>query len=279
VNEDDQTAGQASRPAQARAVVPLRASRPPDRWAHRRGEPRVFALAWTLFLFAATLVTFVAAQSAAVGDRSLVRAAAQLLVLAATLGLTVLWPMARLSQWPDYRPVSGTARDLLVLLIPVQAMLWPQAMWWLARWPTSVVGALDLLLLCWGVLIGGVLACFQAARARAMRSGQAWNPGRSAGAMVIILVLVGAGASAVAIGRAGPPPSGDVVPPDFRPSWLFSPLTAVFEITRDRTWSGVTAAVAPGHILALLITGLLGLPAWLLARWIERGSRAPAGLH
>lgn len=250
-----------------------------DRWAHRRGEPRVFALAWTLFLFAATLITFVAAQSAGIGDRSLVRSAAQMLVFAAALGLTVLWPMARLCQAPDTHPVSGTAKDLLVLLIPLQAMLWPQAMWWLARWPLAVIGAADLVLVSWAFFVGGLLACFQAARARRARAGQQWGASQNVTAMVLIVLIVATGALA-ALSDGPPPLSGaDVVPPSIRPAWLLSPFTAVFETTRDRAWSGTTASVTPGHILASFLTALFGLPGWLLAARLQRGPRPPAGLH
>lgn len=252
-----------------------------DRWAHRRGEPRVFALAWTIFLFAATLATFVAAQSASGGDRGLVRAAAQMLVFASALGVTVLWPMVRLSQWPDGRPVWGSLRDLVVLLVPLQAMLWPQAMWWLARWPAPVIVALDLLLLCWGVLVGGLLAWCQALRLRALRDpdpARAWGPARSAGAMVLFVLLAGAGAAG-ALGGGPLLTGGDLTPPAWRPGWMLSPLTGVFEITRDRTWSGDIARVAPGHLWLMLAAGVCGLPAWLMAWRIGRGSGRAVGLR
>ena len=37
---------------------PVREIVPEDPWAHRRGEPRVFAFLWTMFLFGATAATF-----------------------------------------------------------------------------------------------------------------------------------------------------------------------------------------------------------------------------
>jgi hypothetical protein len=255
-----------------------------DPWAHRRGEPRVFALAWTIFLFAATITTFVAAQRAGIGDRALVRAAARMLVFASAAGVTVLWPMVRLSQWPDPRPVGGTARDLLVMLAPVQAMIWPQAMWWLARWPVPVVASVDALLVAWGVLVGGVLACAQACRLRRMyRSGLDQGAMSSAarggvGWMVVFIALACAGSLAT-VGSGEPFGGGDVSPPDVRPSWMLSPLSGVFELTRDRTWSGAVAEVSPGHWGALALIAASGLPAWFVAWGLGRGMKAVSGLH
>jgi hypothetical protein len=262
----------------ARATV-VKKPRKPDPWAHRRGEPRLFVFGWTLFLFAATVSTFVAAQRAGVADRSIVRGAARLLVLAATVGVVVLWPMVRLSQWPDPRPVRGTFRDLVVLLVPLQAMLWPLAMPWLAHWPLPVVGAVDLLLFSWAALIGGVLALAQAMRLRAWRLGAPWGGAPTAWAMLIVLLTAGLGAVGAAMPAPNPLGAPDVRPPEFRLGWMLSPVTAVFEITRDRTWSGLTARVTPFHTLTLLFTAAAALPVWFVAARLERGLKAPSRLH
>lgn len=247
-----------------------------DRWAHRRGEPRIFVFAWTLFLFAATISTFVAAQAMGGGDRAVIRSAAQMLVLVGTIGVTLLWPMTRLCQLPEPHPVRGTSRDLVVMLVPVQAMLWPQAMWWLARWPLGVILAVDLVLIAWGVLAGGVLAFIQSLRVRAP---ERWGASRLTLAMLALTIVVAGGALVARPQPLTAPYAGDVTPPTFRASWMLSPLTAVLEITRERTWTGVPAFVTPSHFTALALTLLAGLPAWGVAASLRRGRGGPARLH
>ena len=267
--------------AQPAPDVPAPPARPTrhDPWAHRRGEPRIFVFGWTVFLFVATLVTFVSAQAAAGGDRAVIRSAARLLVLASAIGITVLWPMVRLSQWPEPHPVRGTFRDLVVLLVPVQAMLWPQTMWWLAHWPMSVVGAVDLLLVCWGALAGGVVALVQTLRWREWRRTGAVSWGLPVVGMIASVVLVTLGALPAISGIADPFTGSDTRPPDVRVGWMLSPFTGIFEVARERAWAGVPAAVRPAHAAALLLGLLMSVPVWAVAARLTRGLPRAPGLH
>src|SRR5262245_36263588 len=109
-------------PAVAPSAPPARRV---DRWAHRRGEPRVFAFLWTLFLFAATATTFLAALSAGSSTPDVMRPATRALLAVTITGIVLVWPMIRLSQSADRHPIGGVAQDLVVILIPVQAVIWP----------------------------------------------------------------------------------------------------------------------------------------------------------
>ena len=132
---------------------------PADRWAHRRAEPRPLAFVWTMFLAVASGVTLATLVAQGATGHDVYRPSARGLFALIAFGLTVLWPMLRLSQAPPDEPAGhSVAKDLTVLLAPVQAILWPQAMIFLANWPMRVVGACALLLAAWSVLSGAVLA-------------------------------------------------------------------------------------------------------------------------
>src|SRR5262245_5977866 len=64
-----------------------------DRWAHRRGEPRVFAFLWTIYLVGATGLAL-----ASVGARGQVpievyRPVAQVLLVTVSAGVVIVWPL------------------------------------------------------------------------------------------------------------------------------------------------------------------------------------------
>src|SRR5262249_35293851 len=104
----------------------LRPRRKPDPWAHRRGEPRLFAFLWTLFLFAPTGATFMAAAPPGGASPDVMRPATRALLAVTAAGVCILWPMVRLSQLADEHPIAGVIQDLVVVLIPAQAVIWPQ---------------------------------------------------------------------------------------------------------------------------------------------------------
>src|SRR5947207_1904454 len=81
-----------------------RSRRRADPWAHRRGEPRIFAFLWTLFLFAATGFTFMAAVSMGGTSADVMRPATRALLAVTAAGVVLIWPMVRLSQAPDEHP-------------------------------------------------------------------------------------------------------------------------------------------------------------------------------
>lgn len=222
-----------------------------DRWAHRRGEPRVFAALWAMYLFGSAVVALGASGMAGLVTADVYRPAARLMLGMLAFGIAVVWPMLRLSQEAPERPVRAFGADLLVVLLPTQVLLWTQALPWMAAWPVGVVGATTVELGAWALVVSGLLALYFTLGAPLPR----WL------AMAGVLVTALAGPALVML-RGSDVPAG---PERFDPLMMGSVLTAVFETTRDRSWLGVPAAVAPGHWFAGAFTGLVGLLFWSIA--------------
>ncbi len=236
----------------------------PD-WSHRRGEPRGLALAWALYLMLAMMGSLMPAMTLGRFDPDVFRPAARVLSAVIVVGLVVLWPMLRLSQRPAGGVPGGRiGRDLVVLLIPAMTLVWPQVL--LAGWSIETVSAVSALLVVWSLVAA---------------SGLSWWRGcggekRSAGvAVMVLLVLLVAGLPPV-LWRSGVlevSPAGRGV----TPGWMWTPVTSVLEILRDRSWSGHPADVSAGHwvwIVRLLVgaSGLLWLTVWCRGRG---GARLP----
>lgn len=251
---------------------------PNGSWAHRRGEPRVFAFGWTAILLLATAATLFASGLGWVFSDEAFRANAQRLMLVLVLATTVLWPMLRLSQ---ARPACGGPRavigDLPVVLIPMQAVIWPQALP-PAAWPASVTAAVALTLAAWACIVGALLAA-------ALGPGRAGASAREAvapkddlrpGARTLwMAVTIGVATLGMAPALTLAPTGPDA--PPTRPLWLLSPFTGVYELTRDRSWTGQHTMVTPAHWRAVGMTwaaaGGLGL---LAAGWSEARRRGVA---
>lgn len=227
--------------------------RPPPRgrsWAHRRGEPRIFAFFWTLYMLLATIGAFWSIGAPTAQDAMSLRPAARTVLAAITIGIAVLWPMLRLSQ-PERHPtlrwaLRSVGQDLFVLLVPAQAVIWPQIA--MAGWPVGVVGALACGLTAWGFLLGAVLVI---AYVTPHLSRWWW--------MLLFVVIAGVG-PLVALG----PARGVGDQSDFGWWWMTSPVTTGFEITRDRPWTGASAAVSSGHWGAIGGVALAAGLAWMV---------------
>lgn len=208
-------------------------TRHPD-WSHRRGEPRVFALLWMLYLMGVTGMMFASLSDAHFVSPSITRPAARAMVLATTAGLVLFWPALRLCQHPPHNPVRSAVRDLFVLLIPAQAVVWPHALPVLADWPGPVLLAVAATMGAWSLVVAGLIALADAGP-RAGRARGWW--------MALVLgVVLGAPAFALATARIDP------APPDApRPGWMASPLTAIAEVTRERSASGTLTPVSGTH--------------------------------
>jgi hypothetical protein len=250
-----------------RPAIVLPPSANADRWAHRRGEPRVFVLLWTTFLFTATLLTLTGVGLGGYVTADVYRPAARMLMLTVAAGIALLWPMIRLSQdTPAHAPAAATAQDVFIVLLPTQAVIWPQ--YWLAGWPIPVLLAISALLTAWALVVGGVLALALGRLAGAGHAARAWW-------MVGLLVLTTWGALGAFLDRGDQPgmPSNRG-----RVAWMLSPLTGVAELTRDRSWTGRPAAVYREHVLAILWTAGIAAPLWVAAA--SRRGRSPVrGLH
>ena len=98
-----------------------------DRWAHRRGEPRLFAFLWTLFLLGATLLGFGSLGAIGMIDAGTYRAVARVILVSVAVGVVVVWPMTRLSQvTPARRATRAAFIDFIVIALPLQAVVLPQ---------------------------------------------------------------------------------------------------------------------------------------------------------
>ena len=192
----------------------------PDRWAHRRGEPRVWALLWSCYLLAACILALFTPASRWSFDTQQVRASCTLLLALIHLGVFVAWPLLRLSQLPPRIPSRAAAIDVLIVALPAVAILAP--MGFLTKWSPSLVGALTLSMLGWTALAGAMVALGMRAHGTLARA--AWM------ALCVALVAVGPLIGLIAAGAAtgaGATPS----PGLWRASMLASPVGAPFALT------------------------------------------------
>ena len=229
-------------------------------WSHRRGEPRVMALCWMIYLMGATIVMFASMSRAHTISLSITRPAAQTMMLLIVFGFSILWPMLRLSQrHPMHGHVWFVLRDVFVLFVPLQAVLWPQVSGILANWSYAAVGSISLMCGCWMILIAGVLAL--ALRSIARRD-TALN--RGVWMTIVVSILIAAPMIGV-LGQITPP-----VPIDQpRVGWLMSPFTAVLELVRDREATGAAVRIYPAQVRMLIAIGCVGLALLLIARALE----------
>lgn len=229
-----------------------------DRWAHRRAEPRTFAAIWALYLLGACIVCVGAAGVLGLMATDVYRPAIRMVMVVAGAGLGVVWPLIRLSQDGPQRPVRDCLVDYFVIQGPLQAIVWPQALPWMAAWPWATIAVLGGTFAVWGLLIAGFLAAYFI-----------WLDANRGGIMSRSMAMC----IALAVTLGGPLGAmlahGDLTP------WLLSsPAGAAFEICRDRAWSGASALVMPAHTLALAILGIAGVLVWSVLWVAGRGDRA-----
>lgn len=254
----------------------------PDPWSHRRGEPRGFAVLWMAFLLLSTLTIFLSFGDPIRVTAEGYREGARMLITVIALGITVLWPMLRLCQ---VAPVGGgtvmVVKDLVILLVPLQAVLWPQVI--ITGWTVQAVAAADLLLVSWALIVGAMLALAMGPGRRIRRgeSKLAEDPARAAAGiertfwMISLLAIVGFGPALMLLFRAGGQPLDTEMALLFQ---MASPLTAPWEILRSRIWTGQHAVVHPAHWRAAWMTALFAVSAWILVGILHgAGGRSLAG--
>lgn len=245
----------------------------PDRWAHRRGEPRGFAVLWMCFLLISTLTVFMALGDPVRVTAEGYREGARMLVTVISIGITVMWPMVRLSQ---VSPVGGgmvvVVKDLVILLVPLQAVLWPQVV--ITGWTVSAVAASDVLLISWALIVGAFLSIALGRGRRAKLGEQKLDPDRKAPRpglsrtywMIALIVAILLGPTLLiwlqSIGRA----QSEDVRLLLRMS---SPLTAPWEMLKDRIWTGQHAVVGSAHWRATWMTACFAASAWVLVAIIR----------
>lgn len=191
-----------------------------DPWAHRKGEPRPFALLWAVYLMIGALLTIFAVRSLTIPTTGQFVAGCRAMLALTFIGICVLWPMVRLSQRFPERVARSVWIDAAALLAPAQAVLWPMP--YLTRWGWSVNGALALSMIGWTLTVGALLAFAQRAPGRESRI--LW--------MLLFLALVSAGPLLLlAIASTGRPAPVESL------AWL-SPVTTLYRLTGAP--SGVT---------------------------------------
>ncbi len=237
----------------------------------------MFAFGWTLYLMAVVGLMFAQGGALSTFSAESFRPTARVTMVLLLVGGLVLWPLVRLSQAkPRAGGISATIRDLVVILVPAQALVWPQT--WLADWPLEVVMMLDAVLFVWVMLVGGIIALglgpaegkvtLQALQIEgkevALRT-RSWA--------LLACLLVGI------IGLAVPSFYQTVQPGWYqaRPGWMASPYLSIFEVSRDRAWLPAGAAVSRIHWLWISAVGLAGATVWLMALIVNALRAKPLG--
>lgn len=129
---------------------------PVDPWAHRRGEPRVFAFLWTLYVLVSVAGSILWLATTGLFTASGYGPAARVMLIVLATGVTLVCPMIRLSQVaPDGNLPKAIFVDTLLIQLPVQLVIWPLRI--LAGWPLSVVLAVSTQFLAWGLIAGGAV--------------------------------------------------------------------------------------------------------------------------
>lgn len=246
--------------------TPVRIQPAPDPWAHRRAEPRPLALMWTAYLLIATIACLGPVTAAHYLTPDVYRPAAALLMAAALLGVTIYWPMIRLSQQlPNQRPSRSMFLDSIAIFFPLQATIWPQAMPALSSWNATITAAVALHATAWLAIIGSVLCLALVHITRGEALGISTQLRRTGWMGVCVLLTFAAAVHAFFTGafdHLGTPSSAP-------PTYIWSPASVVFDITADRSWLGVSAQVQPIHWWSGMVLLLAGVCTWILTVVIE----------
>ena len=249
-----------------------------DPYAHRRGEPRGFAVLWLCFLLLSSGIVYTSVGSPSLASAEGYRFASKVLMTVVAVGIVVFWPMLRLSQPSPYSGgPSATLRDLVVVLIPVQAFYWPQVL--LTGWTIDAIALAALIVFAWALITGAVIAL---AIGPATERAKAYSDGHSALAaahhgpgrlqrvlwmLALVLSVLVAPLLSISLGPIEPPESGIGIAGVLAMS---SPLTAPWEILTDRVWTGSRAAVQPGQWRIAVLWTIAGFAAWAVALILTR---------
>lgn len=272
-------------PAELRAAR-KRARTRHDPFAHRRGEPRTFAILWMLFMVAAIMVSLSPVGPSGLMSVETYRPSARLLGALMALGIAVVWPMVRLSQVRPRNPGRAVTQDLVVVMVPIAAMCAAQAAPWMAGWPAGVGAAMALGMLGWSMLVAGILLHVFASEARRDPAPSTLNPrepdhgvnrapdtGTRVSAMLLLMAISIAGPLFSALGYA--PSSavrgGEGITIDW--AMMTSPVGFALEIARDRLWTGRATAISSAHWWGVVMIVALGVAVLASAQIRSRRAR------
>lgn len=234
-----------------------------DPFAHRRGEPRGLAVLWLLYVLLVSAFVFASLGGPMLGSGEGYRQAARVIQTLIAFGSVVLWPMLRLSQSsPPAGGLRSVGADLVVLLIPVQALLWPQAL--LTGWPLSVLACVAIIAAAWTVGVGAAVGW---AIAELPENGVRMSPTGVAGAVraTVLMLIIAASLVGPAFSVALAPVHGAEADPLSDALLLCSPLTAHWVVLQDTVWSGSRAMADPMAWRAAWLTTAASLAAWGIA--------------
>jgi len=230
-------------------------------WSHRKGEPRVFALLWMIFLLATTAFMFARLAKGYSISPSLSRPASREMLVIIALGMSVLWPMTRFSQTiPRPSIVAASLRDMIVILIPMQAIIWPQRLIVLGGWSSPVVVALALHTAAWALLIAGVVSIGSILIAGSNHHNRTRVLVMLASLLVVFVVPL-----IELITLKGAP----ISPAHANLGWMLSPVTGILEITADRSVLGQPAKVFNAHFRMIAAIACVGLAFLIFGRALE----------
>lgn len=227
-------------------------------WSHRRAEPRVLALLWMIYLMGISALMFARLSAGVSISPGISRPASREMLVLASVGLALLYPLCRLSQRSARRPVASAIRDAIVLLVPLQAVLWPQLLIVLGGWNIDVVLALVAHFAAWTLVATGLVAIAHVVIER--DHGANRNVRRAVAMIAIVGAVLVAPALELATLRGAHAGIRDA-----NPGLMLSPITGVLEITRDRAATGVAASVGPLHFRLIAGVACVGTALHLLA--------------
>ena len=225
-----------------------------DRWSHRRGEPRTFAFLWAMFLMFAALVALGVVLTGGIVSLDAYQPLSRGLVVTIAVGVLIFWPLVRLSQdVPEEGSILAMVKDVFIVLVPVQAVVWPQL--FLARWSFETVLAMSLALTAWTLVVGAILVLAMRRRGTIRTAWMLLCVTLAIGGLVI---GIASGASAMVPLRPGEPRAAPAIV-------LASGVGLVSDISADRSWSGAWALTMPEHWRAIKLTFGVGAALWVAA--------------
>ncbi len=256
--------------AEGVGLIPPRDQRDP--YAHRRGEPRGFTVLWLAYLFLVAGSVYASIGNPAFASAEGYRLASKVLLTMVGVGILTVWPLLRLTQRSAMAGgASATLRDIAIVLIPMQALIWPQSL--ITGWSVSAVGAIALVLVAWTLIVGSIVAA---------ATGPARGNPRAIGALsasphpVSPAGRLGAMIAVQALGLAGPAVAAMLPPGETESRSMLamcSPLSAPWELFADRSWMGRRSVTLPEHWKPVLLTLVLGLVAWGVLLVTRRSGR------
>lgn len=213
-----------------------------DPWAHRKAEPRAITLAWTVYLLLSAAGTLFATRSAGPARPWQYHNGARWLLVLASLGCCVLWPMTRLCQ---ARPATGRTRavltDFAAIALPLAAVMLPLPV--LTGWGWSVMPATWACESGWALL--GLVVAY---RAVTPPRGEASPVRRSAAMLLVLALMFGPMGLSLVVGA---------------PAWLnaYSPFSALYRLLDPP--GGHVAAADPVTLRAIAAVWFVALAALL----------------